>query len=317
MRLRTIYPALLVCCGLAMAGCGTLIEPGAPDQSFDVDEDIQALEEVFAEGMTIKDFYKKEIDETTKKVSFPNKTKENRDQFIATRLTLMNIQYIKFIRRFAAEKAQLDSAADILVEGLGLAGALVGAASTKAILAAISTGTSASRTSINKNFFHEQTVPVLITAMNATRKEALIPILEGQSKSLDEYPFSRALSDLNFYYHAGTFIGALQEIQKDAGVQEQIADDKIEDLFIAAGAIPQDVRKRRVIASNVIWDWHEEEEFQKLRNLAIELGSRVEELGELGDEIALDRVLDEISVARTEDEIKLIEEAIERVVAAP
>ena len=93
-----------------------------------------------------------------------------RDQFISQRLTLINIQYIKFIRRFAVEKAQLDTAADVLVIGLNLAGTLVGAAPTKGILAAISGGTGASRTSINKNFFHEKTVAVLVTAMNAERK---------------------------------------------------------------------------------------------------------------------------------------------------
>ena len=49
----------------------------------------------------------------------------------------MNIQYIKFIRRFAVDKAQLDTAADMLIIGLNLAGTLVGAASTKGILAAI------------------------------------------------------------------------------------------------------------------------------------------------------------------------------------
>ena len=139
----------------------------------------------------------------------------------------MNIQYIKFIRRFAVEKAQLDTAADVLIIGVNLAGALVGAASTKGILAAISGGTAASRISINKNFFHEQTVPVLITAMNAERKTALIPIFDGIGKTLDEYPFAQALSDLNFYYHAGTFIGALQAVQKDSGVKEDVADRKI------------------------------------------------------------------------------------------
>lgn len=214
MKSQNFGFAVLFVSALALSGCETLTEPGAPDQSFDIDKDIQALEVVFEQGPTIEDFY-------------ASPTKEKRDRFVSGRLTLMNIQYIKFIRRFAIEKAQLDTAADILIIGVNLAGTLVGAASTKGILAAISGGTAASRTSINKNFFHEQTVSVLVTAMNAERKTALVPIMKGIGKSLGDYPFARALSDLNLYYQAGTFIGALQTIQKDSGAKEKEAEEKL------------------------------------------------------------------------------------------
>jgi len=173
-----------------------------------------------AEVTAVAEKATKEAEKATAKVD----KKEMRNQFISQRLTLMNIQYIKFIRRFAVEKAQLDTAADILIIGVNLAGTLVGAASTKGILAAISAGTAVSRTSINKNFFQEKTVPVLITAMNAERKKILFPILKGAGQSIDEYPFAQALSDLHIYYQAGTFIGALQTIQKDSGAKEDKAD---------------------------------------------------------------------------------------------
>ncbi len=216
MTSRGLGFAVLLAPALALGGCSTFTQPGAPDQSFKIDKDIQDLEEAFKKkGITITSFYDMPKNERT-----PNK----RNEFISQRLTLINIQYIKFIRRFAVEKAQLDTAADMLIVGVNLAGTLVGAASTKGILAAISGGTSATRTSINKNFFHEKTVPVLVTAMNAERKQALIPIMEGLKKSLDDYPFARALSDLHIYYQAGTFIGALQAIQKDAGAKEEEAD---------------------------------------------------------------------------------------------
>ena len=221
MRLRAIFPALLVCCGLAVGGCGAITKPGAPDQSFNVDQDIQDLEdELKTKQVTVTGFY------ATK----PNERLDKRNEFIGVRLTLMNIQYIKFIRRFAVDKAQLDTVADILVIGLDLAGTLVGAASTKAIIAAISGGTSASRTSINKKFFQQKTVPVLITAMNAERKKALIPILKGSGQTLEVYSFEQALSDLHIYYQAGTFLGALQAVQKDSGVKEGQADEEIKNI---------------------------------------------------------------------------------------
>jgi hypothetical protein len=55
-------------------------------------------------------------------------------------------------------------------------------------------------------------------------------MLAGLEQSTTRYPLERALSDLNDYYFAGTFIGALQAIQKDAGVKETRAQDRIDDI---------------------------------------------------------------------------------------
>ena len=220
MKSRTIIPALLACvvASLVLTACGTFTNPGAPDQSFNIDQDIQDLEAEFKEkNVTVTGFY-------------ATPTKDKRNEFIGGRLTLMNIQYIKFIRRFAVEKAQLDSAIDITTIGVDLAITLVGGESVKAILGAVSAGLTGTKITIDKNFFQEKTVPVLITAMNAERKKALIPILRGGGQTLKVYSFEQALSDLHIYYQAGTFLGALQSIQKDSGVKEQQADDKIEKL---------------------------------------------------------------------------------------
>jgi len=251
MMYRGLGFAALLVSALALGACGTTTNPDAPDQSFDIDRDIQELEDVFKKnGITILSFYATEAENATEdaeKVPATVNKKELRNQFISQRLTLINIQYIKFIRRFAVEKAQLDTAADVLVIGLNLAGTLVGAASTKGILAAISGGTSASRTSINKNFFHEKTVPVLVTAMNAERKEALVPILRGIGRTIDAYPFAQALSDLHIYYQAGTFIGALQAIQRDSGAKEDKADDDIQRLIV--GPVAEELQIRRKAAA--------------------------------------------------------------------
>ena len=215
MRSQYFRFAVLLVSALALGGCGTITNPGAPDQSFNIDDDIQDLEKVFKDKkITVADFY-------------DNESPENRNAFIAARLTLTNIQYIKFIRKFAVSKAQLDTAVDMLTIGVDLAITLVGSATTKAILGAISAGTTASKLSIDKNFYYEKTVPVLITAMNAERKKALIPILIGRNKSLKNYSFEKALSDLHIYYQAGTFIGALQAIQKDSGAKEDKAEKDI------------------------------------------------------------------------------------------
>ncbi len=212
-------------------------------------------------------------------------------------LKLINIQYIKLIKTFAVENSQMYNAADILVIGVNLAGTLVGAASTKGILAAISGGTSASRTSINKNFFHEKTVPVLITAMNAERKEALIPILRGIGRTIDAYPFAQALSDLHIYYQAGTFIGALQAIQKDSGAKEDKADADIKKLIV--GPVSKELQIRRKEAAS----------FVKTLDPA-ELDTLATALGEQTGADALVAILTAISRASTVNDFDVIAQQI-------
>jgi len=108
----------------------------------------------------------------------------------------------------------------LLIAGVGLATTVSAGAAAKAALGASSTGLGATRTSIDKNFFYEKTVPALITARNAQWKVALVPILEGTKRDTEGYPMALALSDLAEYYYAGTFTEALQAIEKDAGVKE-------------------------------------------------------------------------------------------------
>lgn len=218
--IRTLLMILVIA---GLAGCGTLQNQLAPKQSFNTDKDIKQLEEEFGKASSIKSYY-----------AGPRGLKE-RNKFITGRLVLINIHYIQFIRQFAANKAQLDTATDMLQLGVDLAITVVGGAAVKAALGAVSAGITGTRISINKNFFYEKTVPVLITAMNAQRKEALIPIIAGIRKDTDKYPLAQAVTDLETYYFAGTFVGALQAIQKNSAEKEVEADKAIAKLAITRG----------------------------------------------------------------------------------
>jgi hypothetical protein len=140
---------------------------------------------------------------------------------------MMNIRYIQFVRKTTSEKQLLDSASDILVLSLNLAGASVGGAAAKTVLAGIAAGVTGSKVVVDKTFFYEKSVPALIATMNAQRKQVLIPILEGTRETLEDYPFDQAVTDLHAYYFAGTFLGAIQAIQVDAGVKDQQAQSEI------------------------------------------------------------------------------------------
>lgn len=200
---------------IAVAGCSTFNTPGAPDRSFDVNKDIRQLEAHFSTAASIEGYYAS------------GQTKTDRNRFITGRLALTDIQYIQFIKRFSVNKALMDSAVDIATIGVDLAITLVGGASLKAILGAASAGLTSSKVSIDKNFFQEKTVPVLIGEMNAQRTAARIPIVKGMQRAVDVYGFEQAVIELQSYYEAGTFIGALQSIQKDSGVKQAKFDNKL------------------------------------------------------------------------------------------
>lgn len=208
---------LIAFLGAIGLGCQTVRYGGAPEPSFNVDKDLKDLAVHYSESVTIGEFYKQP-------------SKERRNEFVSGRLVMMNIRYIQFVRTTTSEKQLLDSAVDILALSLNLAGASVGAAETKTILAAVAAGVTGSKTVVDKNFFYEKTVPALVAAMNAERKRVLATILEGIAEPLDKYSFDKALTDLHDYYFAGTYLGAIQAIHTDAGKKETERNDAINDL---------------------------------------------------------------------------------------
>jgi hypothetical protein len=196
-----------------LSGCGT---PGCPRQSYNKKNQIRQLEKEFEKPNLITQYYA--LTNATEAIK-----RAERDKIITGRITLINLNYNQFVARFSVRKESLDFGTEVTELGLNLATTAAGGAETKTILGAVASGVTGSKLAIDKNFFFEKTVPVLITSMNAERKTALLPIMVGIGKSTDEYPLTQALSDLDTYYFAGTFVGALQAIQADAGAKEKQA----------------------------------------------------------------------------------------------
>ncbi|OHB61210.1 MAG: hypothetical protein A2167_05230 [Planctomycetes bacterium RBG_13_46_10] len=217
------------------AGCNSTYYGGAPEPSFDVDKDLKQLAAHFDDTNSIADYYQLKKDPKTT----INQLKAARDKFIAGRLTMMNIRYIQFIRQMTSDKQLLDSSVEILGIGLNIAGVLFDSAATKTALAGVAAGVTGSKATIDKNYYFERTIPALIAAMNAQRKAAFIPILTGIQKDVNEYPFEQAVTDLHSYYFAGTFIGAIQAIQTDAGVKERETDKDIVKVLERIKATPE------------------------------------------------------------------------------
>jgi len=221
MKLVQIELLLVIILAVGSA-CRSTRKPGFPRQSFDEAKLVRQLEDEFDLPAKITDFYKKKQEGVS-----DTELRSLRNEVVLFRVALINLNYNQFVASFSLNKQIIDTTADLADFGVDLAATAVGSASTKTVLSSISAGISGSRVSIDKNFFYEKTVPVLVSTMNAERKKALAPILIGQNKSLNDYPIVQAISDLDAYYLAGTFLGALQSIQADAGEKESIAEDKL------------------------------------------------------------------------------------------
>jgi len=232
---KILARGVMVCLAAVMlAACTHISTVAGPAPAFDIDKDIADLQTQYEYSRSIPDYYKKVAtapDEAARR--------NLRDEFVVGRLTLYNLQYLKYISQFSLDAATVDSALDITKIGVDLATTVTGTAETKSILGAISTGLTGSRLSLEKNFFEQKTVQALVSQMNAQRKAALVPIVEGLAQDTNKYPITTAIVDLYNYYGAGTLQGALQGIQEDAsakGSKAQFDIDKFRSVIYGADA---------------------------------------------------------------------------------
>lgn len=200
---------------MILSGCASAsFQGGMPTPPFDIEKDLGELKSALQSSMSVTVFY-------------TSPSEISRNKFISSRLVLINIEYIKYIKDLSAEESQIHAATDILVLSLDIAATAFTPLTTKTALSALSAGIGGARLSIDDNFYHKKTVPVLISSMNAERKVILLKIIQGISRNLNGYPFEQALSDVNEYYLSGTIQGALNAIQRDSGVKENNAEKEI------------------------------------------------------------------------------------------
>ncbi len=223
IQLRSVWLALVGALAVLFAalGCAGSLD-GRPNRAIDREAVITAIRANSASNpATLIDQY------YALDPSAESARKNARNQFLDLSILLIDQYYSMFVDEFSSLKKGLDTGADLASIGTDLAAVLVGAASTKAILAAISGGITAGQASFNKNYFYEQTVPVLIKQMESQRRAVYADILKGTSLSTEAYPLTAALGDLERYYFAGTFDGALNAIQQQAAEQELDAEKDI------------------------------------------------------------------------------------------
>lgn len=201
-----------------LSSCASSSGLYAPRSPFPIDQDIAELHDQFGAAASIKGYYAGAA------------TEERRNEFIAGRLVLYDLEYIRFISRFRLSRAREATAFDALALGAGFATTITTGERVKTILGAVTTALTGARTSYEKNFYEDKTADALLAQMNAQRKQALIAIIAGSKVSLKEYSLTQAIADLSAYQHAGTLDGALEGIQGDASSKQEAATNAIDRL---------------------------------------------------------------------------------------
>lgn len=200
---------LMICFSAALWGCSSIT--GTPKPAIDTDYTITR--------------YREDLMRLADK---PPSECGGIKQGINKALTVMDLRYAEFVDDISVESKTKATTTDFLLVGLGLAGTAVGGAGAKTVFNALSTGVASMNTSIDKNFFYEKTLPALIAKMNADRKQQQLLIIE-RLKTCDRggYSWFEAVHDLTDYYSAGTLLGAIASVSKDAGVKQTDSETKI------------------------------------------------------------------------------------------
>lgn len=209
---------LVLILSLLAGGCATI--RNYPTRSADAWGEAAALNDMFP----LSGYFNPAYSETQREIY--------RNNLINARILAIDLNFEKFQQDLVREGVFTDLGTDWAILGLTGAGAVVPLTQTKTVLAAISTGITGAKTSVDKNLFFKKTIAALITQMKADRKSLLLTIRQKMQEDTDRYPLTAALIDLEDYYKAGTLPQALTSINVNAGATVKQKDEKLKKLVV-------------------------------------------------------------------------------------
>ena len=207
---RPISSALICVC-LAFCGCQphfSISAPAAPpiqpsDYSVeDYTDDVDTYKDAMTPGATAN----------------PDLAKQKRNDIAYGLMGQIDVVYGAYYNQLFTHKGIVAVGGDFLTLGLSSAASIATHAATKTIFSALGTGFTGLNLSIDKNFFAQQTIPVIGLAMQTRRDKVRARIVENLATDTLAYPLLAAKRDLVAYFNAGTLASGLQELQEEAGV---------------------------------------------------------------------------------------------------
>ena len=210
---------VLILVATVVGGCSSI--SGIPERSVDVKTELKALKPYFDPGV-INTYDSKSTD---------SEKKAYRNEVLSARIRAIDLNFNEFIKNLSTENKDLNIGTDSATLVLGAAGAVSTVSSTQAIISATSATVTGAKSSIDKNAYYDSTLVALVSQMQANRQTQLVAIYSGMDKGVDAYPLMRALVDIENYFQAGTIIGAVNEINKQAGEIKTEADKEISEIL--------------------------------------------------------------------------------------
>ena len=152
--------------------------------------------------------------------------KQKRNEIVNELVYLINDYYDKYEVRWFATSSGIGAVADIATLSLDTIVAASSGKQIRTILAAVSTGIGGSRLALEKDVLKNQSISVIIHTMRATRNKQYSDLqLKLKAQSTTDYPLEEALVDVQNYFHAGTVLGALQELDDAAANTNRLSKD--------------------------------------------------------------------------------------------
>jgi uncharacterized protein YpmB len=143
--------------------------------------------------------------------------KQSRNNIAYGLMGQIDVVYGAYYDQLFTAKGTSSVAGDILTLGLSSAASIATHAATKTIFSALGTGFAGLSLSVDKNFFAQQTFPVIGVAMQTRRDKIRATIVSNLSLDTTTYPLLAVRRDLVAYLNAGTLASGLQELQEEAG----------------------------------------------------------------------------------------------------
>lgn len=216
--LKMFVLLIIVAASLFLAGCAGRQQPRAPV----VVSSTPASEYTKAAYDSDLNEYKKAIqDESWEKAL------RLRNAMIDKTLVDVEISYHEFELKIASSRAIEQVAGDFVELATTASIDIVKGERVKDILAISLSTLKGGRLSIDKNFFRQKTIDLVVSKMRGLRDE-----VRGQIKrkeaflDVHEYPFEQAWLDLIDYFYAGTLQNALVALANDTGQEAEDAREE-------------------------------------------------------------------------------------------
>ena len=153
--------------------------------------------------------------------------KQKRNEIAYGLMGQIDVVYGAYYNQLFSTKNGMAVGGDALTLGLSTAATIASNGATKTILSALGTGFSGLALSVDKNYFAQQTFPVIGVAMQTRRDKVRNAIVGNLSSDVTTYPLLAAKRDLIAYFNAGTLASGLQELQEEAGSGTVPSADKV------------------------------------------------------------------------------------------